>query len=223
MYEYVRLEIEDREENDIRKKRVPIVTGILIVVIIAVLRLNVKAIEVYSRQQNVESEEQAETAEKTEIDDKEDVEQSTQLEQVFRAGEDIPHSADILYDFRGELSDYETICEMLSRESEESYQDGEYTIHNFGSVQIDVGENQNVESVYIEYSNADESVKMQYGIWGINGKSNEEDVLEMLGEPEQKLGNQWLYRFEGLMGMPELNVTLDENNTVTALQYYNRM
>lgn len=203
MYEYPKEKFIVEKSRQIKKEKLVVTAFVFILVSLALLFLGKTVLDLVKRN-----------------DAQMKAEKQKQVEQIFQTSEDIFYNPNIVYDFREGLADYNLITQMLGEETESAYIDGDYTIHKFGVIEIYVAADQNVKSVSIEYANADEIVKVQYGILGINGKSTREDALKILGKPEQQYGKEWDYFFDGIIGTPTLRIVFDENNTVAELQYY---
>ncbi len=143
------------------------------------------------------------------------------IELTFRTNEMSGENPAIIHDFEDVLfTDLDSVSQILGEEIEESYPDAEYMVHEFESVEIEVSQDERVKSIYIDYLNARDEIIEQYGIHGINGKTSREEVRGRIGAPDQNFEEEWSYRFDGERGMPTLRVFFDENDMVTALQYY---
>lgn len=139
----------------------------------------------------------------------------------FRTNEVSGENPAIIHDFEDVLfTDLDSVSPILGEEIEEAYPDGEYMVHEFESVEIEVSQDEGVKSIYIDYMNARDEVIEQFGIHGINGKISREEVRGRIGTPDQNFEEEWSYRFDGERGMPTLRVFFDENDMVIALQYY---
>lgn len=143
------------------------------------------------------------------------------IELTFRTNEMSGENPAIIHDFEDVLfTDLDSVSQILGEETEESYPDAEYMVHEFESVEIEVSQDERVKSIYIDYLNARDEIIEQYGIHGINGKTSREEVRGRIGAPDQNFEEEWSYRFDGERGMPTLIVFFDENDMVIALQYY---
>lgn len=143
------------------------------------------------------------------------------IEMTFRTNEMSIDNPAIIHDFEDVLlTDLESVSQILGEEIMEAYPDEEYMVHEFESVEIEVSQDERVKSIYVDYLNATDEIIEQYGIHGINGKTSREEVRGRIGTPDQNFEEEWSYRFDGERGMPTLRVFFDENDMVTALQYY---
>ncbi|HAX52928.1 MAG TPA: hypothetical protein DCX82_13490 [Lachnospiraceae bacterium] len=143
------------------------------------------------------------------------------MQQMFRTGADIPYNTDVKYDFRDNLTDFEGLQQMLGEETEEVYEDNEYTVHTFGIVSAYVDDYNDVSTIYIDYTNADEPMKKEYGVYGFNGESTKEEMLKELDTPDQNFAEEeYYFRFDGKEGAPELCAIWDTEGNITALQYF---
>ena len=129
------------------------------------------------------------------------------MPELFMDEQTAPKNEDIAYDFRDDLTIYENVKERLSVSE---------------IIEFNVDEYGNVESIYLNYENASEDNRKKYGIHGINGVSTKSDVITILGTPEQNYGEtEYMYMFRGMIGMPSLVITFDDNGVVQDLMYYN--
>lgn len=143
------------------------------------------------------------------------------IELTFRTNEISLDNPEIIHDFENVLyTDLDSVSQILGEEIEEAYPDGEYMVHEFESVEIEVSQDERVKSIYIDYMNARDEVIEQLGIHGVNGKTSREEVKGTLGAPDEIFEGEWYYEFGGERGMPSLRVVYDENDIVIALQYY---
>lgn len=204
MYEYPRAERKRKRRSLLkRKKRFNIIVFLVVVAFLQIfgplIRLLIpKNNEKKTTQQNPSS-----------------------IEWTFRTNEMSGENPAIIHDFEDVLfTDLSYVSQILGEEIEEAYPDGEYMVHEFESVAIEVSQDERVKSIYIDYLDATDEIIEQYGIHGINGKTNREEVSGRIGNPDQNFEEEWSYRFDGERGMPSLRVFFDENDMVTALQYY---
>ena len=143
------------------------------------------------------------------------------IELTFRTNEMSGENPAIIHDFEDVLfTDLASVSQILGDEIEEAYPDGEYMVHEFESIEVEVSQDERVKSIYIDYLDAKDEIIEQYGIHGINGKTSREEVRGRIGSPDQNFEEEWSYRFDGERGMPTLRVFFDENDMVIALQYY---
>lgn len=204
MYEYPRIEQSSRKSRLVKKKKSTFVI-ILVVLMIVVIRF-FPLLKLLIPKDN---------GKHTSVQNQQGV------ELTFRTNEMSLDNPEIIHDFENVLfTDLDSVSQMLGEEIEESYPDGEYTVHEFESVEIEVSQDERVKSIYIDYMNARDELIEQYGIHGINGKTSREEVRGRIGTPDQNFEEEWSYRFDGERGMPTLRVFFDENDMVTALQYY---
>ncbi len=204
MYEYPRVARQRKRIKFIKKKkRVRIILVLVVVLLLKdfwpLLRLLIpKSSEKETTRQNQPS-----------------------IELTFRTNEMSGENPAIIHDFEDVLfTDLDSVSQILGEEIEEACPDGEYMVHEFESVEIEVSQDERVKSIYIDYMNARDEVIEQFGIHGINGKTSREEVRGRIGTPDQNFEEEWSYRFDGERGMPTLRVFFDENDMVTALQYY---
>lgn len=204
MYEYPRMARKRKSIKFIKKnKRVRIIVFLVVVLLLKdfwpLIRLLIpKNDEKKTTQQNPSS-----------------------IEWTFRTNEMSPDNPAILHDFEDALfTDLDSVSQILGEEIEEAYPDGEYMVHEFESIELEVSQDEMVKSIYIGYSNARDEVIEQYGIHGINGKISRDEVRGRLGTPDQSFEEEWGYRFDGERGIPSLKVYFDENGMVIALWYY---
>lgn len=140
---------------------------------------------------------------------------------VFRTKEMSEDNPAVIHDFENILfEELSAFVPVLGEEIAEPYAEGDYMIHKFQDIEIDVSRDERIKSIYIDYLDAEEDKIEQYGIHGLNGRTSRDDVMESLGNPDQEFSDEWSYRFEGERGIPTLRVLFDESGTVTALQYY---
>lgn len=126
--------------------------------------------------------------------------------EIFMDEQTAIKNEDIEYDFRDDLTTYEEVKERLSVSP---------------IVEFDVDDYGNVVSICLNYENADEASKKKYGIHGINGETTTDEVIAILGVPEQNYGEtEYTYMFRGMAGMPSLIITFDDNGIVQDLLYY---
>ena len=204
MYEYPRIEQPSRKSRLVRKKKSTFVIILLVLVIVVINFFPLIKLLIPKNDGN-----QA-------------IEQNQPgIELTFRTNEMSGENPAIIHDFEDVLfTDLDSVSQILGEEIEEAYPDGEYMVHEFESVEIEVSQDERVKSIYIDYMNARDEVIEQFGIHGINGKTSREEVRGRIGTPDQNFEEEWSYRFDGERGMPTLRVFFDENDMVIALQYY---
>lgn len=107
------------------------------------------------------------------------------IELTFRTNEMSGENPAIIHDFEEVLfTDLDSVSQILGEETEESYPDGEYMVHEFEGVEIEVSQDERVKSIYIDYLDVRDEIIEQYGIHGINGKTSREEVRGRIGTPD---------------------------------------
>lgn len=204
MYEYPRMEQPSRKSRLVKKKKSTFVIILLVSVIVVIKFFPLlKLLIPKDNGKNIS------------------VQNQPGIELTFRTNEMSLDNPEIVHDFEDVLfTDLDSVSQILGEEIEEAYPDGEYMVHEFESVEIEVSQDERVKSIYIDYLNAKDEIIEQYGIHGINGKISRDEVRGRLGTPDQNFEEEWSYRFDGERGMPSLRVFFDENDMVIALQYY---
>ena len=142
------------------------------------------------------------------------------INEYFRTGRDVPYNVDILYDMRNGLNDYDSVWTIFGIKPQETYEKDDYLVYKFEVAEL-YTKDEEVEYVYINYADADDEIKTQYGIYGFNGHSTREEIKAIMGTPDQNYGDkEWYYRFDGLLGAPSLGIVFDENGVVIEFYYY---
>lgn len=208
MYEYPKSEIVfEREERKKKKKVHLIIINIIVVCILCTSVFTYTIIQIKKKIADYRAEQAAE--------------KEAWIQRMFRTGEDIPYNGDIKYDFRDNLTGLEELQQKLGEETEEVYEDDGFMVHTFGIVTAYLNENNVISCIYIDYTVADRQMRKEYGVYGFNGESTKEQMLEEFEIPDQNLGEEeYYFRFDGLEGAPSLCAIWDENGDITALQYY---
>lgn len=205
MYRYPRTELVSCENKSKSKKRLLVIASVTIVLCIVIAVLGVLGfLWAKSQIQRYLTEEQRK---EEESNTNHILEENADLyEEVFEDGSDVPYKKEITYDMRDCLTDYETVKQSIVENP---------------ILEFDIDEDGIVQSIYIDYRNADEESKNAYGFYGINGLSTRSEVEATLGFPAQNYGGtEYHYKFSGLSGTPNLIIAFDETGTVSEMQYY---
>lgn len=147
------------------------------------------------------------------------------FEDEFRIDDSIPYSDNIEFDLRYNLRNFEKLKELLGEETSETYEDSIYTVHIFDEVEVRVNRAGEMPSICIYYD--DETKLNRCGVFGVCGTSTYEDVVDLLGLPDQVTnGTQMLFQFdmydrENQVTTPSLLVIFSEDKTkILQLEYY---
>lgn len=204
MYEYPKIESKSKSGKSVKKKKRTFIIILLVFVILIKFWPLIKLLIPKGNDNQIDGGNQQ------------------QVVPVFRTNDMTPDNPAIIHEFEDMLLvELGYISPILGEEVAEPYADGEYMVHEFESVEIEISQNKRVKSIYIDYLNAKDEIIEQYGIHGINGRTSRSDITEILGNPDQNLGEEeWYYRFDAEIGSPSLCIIFNENDMVTALWYY---
>ena len=197
MYQYQKAEIQVKHKKS-RSARWIILVGILGVGLL----VGILALRIYLQNHRY----------------KKEVDYQSIREQYFDTGEKAEYNSAIENDLRDMLgSEFTEVSSVFGEETEEMYQKDSMDIHTFGNVTIAVNQDAVVQEIIIDYTATED--KTGYGIYGIGGESDMDNVKEVLGTPDQDYGTEFCYRFDRELS-PGFNIYFSDSGVVEELEYY---
>lgn len=133
--------------------------------------------------------------------------------------EDVPFIERLKYDYRNSLKKFEEVKDTFGEETDSTYweEKKECTVYTFDNTMVCVNEAGYISEISVSYTMYGNSEGR--GIFGIDDKSDKEEVLAVLGIPDEKIEeDEWYYLIEDKSNTA-LIIYFDRDKQVANLNY----